>query len=319
MSIVNTYLREMRRVRGSGEATDETSYYAPLANLLNAMGGGLSPPVHCVLTPKNRGAGVPDGALFIRRPGIVNAGERALEVRAPERGAMEVKGLARGVNVVAESHQVRRYLERYGLVLVTNYREFLQARLTADGALHLGERYVLAPSEAAFWRLTPAKAAVEHAGLEEYLKRVLLADAPLSSPEDVAWFLAAYARTARSRLAAVDDLPALRTLRTALEDALGLRFEGDRGKDFFHSTLIQTLFYGVFAAWVAWSAGNPRPNERFSWRMAQWTLNVPMVRVLFEQLTTPRNLPAGLDEVLDWTEDVILRQLPERPARPGCH
>ena len=32
-----------------------------------------------------------------------------------------------------------------------------------------------------------------------------------------------------------------------------------------------------------------------------------MVRVLFQQLATPANLPVGLDEVLDWTDDVLAR------------
>ena len=38
----------------------------------------------------------------------------------------------------------------------------------------------------------------------------------------------------------------LNALRTALEDSLGVRFEGERGAAFFRSTLVQTLFYGVF-------------------------------------------------------------------------
>ena len=37
-----------------------------------------------------------------------------------------------------------------------------------------------------------------------------------------------------------------------------------------------------------------------------------MVRVLFEQLATPRNLPAGLDEILDWTQEVFTRLDPEQ-------
>jgi len=265
------------------------------------------------LTPKNRGAGIPDGGLFIRRPSVVNVGEKALEVRAPERGVVEVKGLGRKVDAVARTAQVRRYLERYGLLLVTNYREFLQLRMDREGNVVKGERYVLAADEQAFWALSPTETAEEHQGFEAFLGRALLADAPLSSPEDVAACLAAFARIARDRLAAVEDFAALQTLRTAFEDALGIRFEHEKGKEFFHSTLIQTLFYGVFAAWVAWSSDtSPRRTDRFSWRTAQWTLNVPMVRVLFEQLTTPRNLPAGLDEVLDWTEDVMTRVDRER-------
>jgi hypothetical protein len=48
-------------------------------------------------------------------------------------------------------------------------------------------------------------------------------------------------------------------------------------------------------------------TNRFTWRRAQWTLSVPMVRVLFQQLASPANLPVGLDEVLDWTDDVLAR------------
>jgi hypothetical protein len=42
-------------------------------------------------------------------------------------------------------------------------------------------------------------------------------------------------------------------VRTALEEALGLKFEGEKGEHFFRSSLVQTLFYGVFSAWVLWS------------------------------------------------------------------
>lgn len=100
----------------------------------------------------------------------------------------------------------------------------------------------------------------------EYLKRVLLCAAPLNNPRDVAWFLASYARDARARLAEKPDLPALAALRGALENALGLRFEAEDGEHFFRSTLIQTLFYGVFSAWVLWhqetAPRSPRPSPQ---------------------------------------------------------
>ena len=50
-------------------------------------------------------------------------------------------------------------------------------------------------------------------------------------------------------------------MRTALEEALGVRFQGDRGLHFFHSTLVQTLFYGLFSAWVLWSQADPTPHR----------------------------------------------------------
>ena len=86
----------------------------------------------------------------------------------------------------------------------------------------------------------------------EYLRRVLLHNAPLAEPKDVATIFASYAHDARLRIEQA-DLPALASLRQALEDALGLHFEGDKGEHFFRSTLVQTLFYGVFSAWVLWA------------------------------------------------------------------
>lgn len=311
MGALKNYLQALATIHAVGEAVEETSYYGRLETLVNEVGDRLSPTVMCILTTKNRGAGVPDGGLFLRRQAVVEAGENAMLARAPERGAMEVKGPGENVRSVARSKQVRRYLERYGQVLVTTYREFLPLRVGRGGEVLAGEPYSLADSEEAFWAVAGnAKNLTtgQESEFEEYLRRVLLADAPLSSPEDLAWFLAHYARTGLERLEAGGELEKLAVLRTALEDALGLRFEGVEGDRFFRSALVQTLFYGVFAAWVVWSGQHPPGGvERFSWRQAQWTLNVPMVRVLFQQLATPANLPVGLDEVLDWTDEVLNR------------
>ncbi|MDS4030527.1 MAG: type ISP restriction/modification enzyme [Candidatus Contendobacter sp.] len=49
-------------------------------------------------------------------------------------------------------------------------------------------------------------------------------------------------------------------------------------------------------------------RERFDWKLASWTLRVPMIRALFEQLSQPsRLLPLGLTEVLDWVNGVLNR------------
>ena len=42
-SIVQAYLIDLRRIRASGGATGELSYYPPLNNLLNAVGATLKP------------------------------------------------------------------------------------------------------------------------------------------------------------------------------------------------------------------------------------------------------------------------------------
>jgi hypothetical protein len=127
----------------------------------------------------------------------------------------------------------------------------------------------------------------------------------------VAWFLASYARDALARVEAAGDLPALANVRRALEEALGVRFEAQKGDHFFRSTLVQTLFYGVFSAWVLWAREVPRRSPSFDWRTAVYHLNVPFVRELFRQLADPRTLRAlALEEVLDWTGGALNRVEP---------
>ncbi|HWE40683.1 MAG TPA: type ISP restriction/modification enzyme [Isosphaeraceae bacterium] len=312
------YLRELREIRHIGAGVKEESYYGVLENLLNAVGKPLKPRVRCLISIQNQGAGEPDGGLFTSDQAQRGVSDAPLLGQVPARGVIEVKGTGDEVAKVAETEQVARYWSKYGQVLVTNYRDFLLIGRGPDGARVVLEGYKLAPDEAAFWAATgqPEKVAAEQGErFIEYLKRVMLHAAPLSTPKDVAWFLASYARDAKARIeekarAAGGDLPALATVRDALQEALGIKFEGDRGDRFFRSTLVQTLFYGVFSAWVLWSKKHPAAdrNARFNWHEASWSLHVPMIRALFEQLAMPSKLgPLGLVEVLDWTGAALNR------------
>ena len=51
MNPLETYLTELRDIRSSGAAVKETSYYGPLANLLNEVGKdkNLRPKVRCII------------------------------------------------------------------------------------------------------------------------------------------------------------------------------------------------------------------------------------------------------------------------------
>ena len=93
-----------------------------------------------------------------------------------------------------------------------------------------------------------------------------------------------------------------------MEDALGVRFEEERGEAFFRSTLVQTLFYGVFSAWVLWARQTPPPSGSFDWRTAVWHLRAPVLRALFQQLSDPGRLQRlGLVELMDWTSAALDR------------
>ena len=54
---VEEYFADLRRIRGSGGATGERSYYPALTNLLNAAGSALRPQVFCVGELAEQGAG----------------------------------------------------------------------------------------------------------------------------------------------------------------------------------------------------------------------------------------------------------------------
>ena len=382
---VEAYFAELGRIHASGGATGERSSYAPLANLLDAVGATLKPKVFCVGELADQGAGHPDFGLYTARQ--VQRG-RPREGQTPERGVVEVKaagdGRSSGVSIgagassgtdasprsgasggagairvrtspggdawlTAAGEQVSRYWNRYRLVLVTNTRDFVLVGEDATGRVAKLETFRLAESAEDFHRKLEKPRAFARevgAGLGEYLCRALSHRAALAEPKDVAWLLASYARDGLARVEAAGDAPSLEAVRKALEDALGVRFEGEKGARFFRSTLVQTLFYGVFSAWVLWARagaegdtgdgstrlgggkldapGGPRQSgshpaplsagdygagaTRFDWRTAVWHLRAPVLRALFQQLSDPGRLqPLGLVEVLDWTAAALDR------------
>ena len=315
---VEAYFTDLGRVSASGGATAERSSYVPLANLLDAVGATLKPRVFCVGELADHGVGHPDFGLYAAKQ--VQKG-RPREGQMPERGAVEVKAVDDDAWLTAAGNQVSRYWGRYRLVLVTNTRDFVLVGEDGTGRPAKLETFRLAKSADDFRRKVGTQRTFARevgSGLGEYLARALSHRAALAEPKDLAWLLASYARDGLARVEAAGDAPSLNAVRSALEEALGVRFEGERGTRFFHSTLVQTLFYGVFTAWVLWSRGAKLDEgplfegsyspERFSWREAVWHLRAPVLRALFQQISDPGRLqPLGLVEVLDWTAAALDR------------
>ena len=305
---VEAYFADLRRVRASGGATGERSSYGPLVNLLNAVGATLRPKVFCVGELADQGAGHPDFGLYAAKQ--VQRG-RPREGQAPERGVVEVKAADDDAWLTAASDQVSRYWGRYRLVLVTNSRDFVALGEDAAGRPARLESLRLADDAEDFaTRLEKPRAFARDvgAGLGEYLARALSHRAALAEPRDLAWLLASHARDGLARVEAAGEAPALAAVRQALEEALGVRFKGERGARFFRSTLVQTLFYGVFSAWVLWARQTPPPSGAFNWHEAVWHLRAPVLAALFQQLSQPGRLqPLGLVEVLDWTAAALDR------------
>ena len=305
---VEDYFSDLRKIRSSGGATGERSYYPPLTNLLNAVGSTLKPKVFCVSELAQQGAGHPDLGLYAAKQ--MQRG-RQRDGQLPEGGVVEVKPVGDDAWLTADGDQMSRYWDRYQLVLVTNTRDFVLLGEDAQGRPAKLETFRLAGSAAAF------ESKLQHprtfandvgAGLGEYLSRALSNRAALVEPHDLAWLLASYARDGLARVEAAGNAPSLNAVRSALEEALGVNFEGERGTAFFRSTLLQTLFYGIFSAWVLWARQTPAPKGPFDWHDSAQLLRVPVIRELFWQLSNPGQLqPLGLNEVLDWTAAALDR------------
>ena len=303
---VQRYFAAVAATRASGGATAERSYYPALENLLNAVGETHDPKVRCVTELKDMGAGHPDMGLYSARQ-LRRDEERPL----PERGVVEVKAPSEDAKETAAGEQVRRYRGLYGLILVTNLREFLLQEEGEDGERRTLESFTLAASEEEFFALVNRRGPqtrTVRAGLGEFLYRALSHNAAIVQPRFLAAQLASYARDALERVEAAGDAPQLANIRAALEATLGVRFEGDDGDHFFRSTLVQTLFYGVFSAWVLWARGRLTTAGEFRWHDTVWNLNVPVLQELFQQMASPGQLkPLGLVEVLDWTAAALDR------------
>ena len=308
VSAVEDYLTDLGKIRASGGGTGERSYYPPLTNLLNAVGGALKPKVFCISELAQQGAGHPDIGLYAAKQ--VQKG-KPRQGQVPECGVLEVKSADDDAWLTVGSDQVSKYWSKYRLVLVTNTRDFVLLGEDSAGQPTKLETFRIAESVTDFEsRLQTPRAFANNAGaaLGEYLSRALSHRAALVEPKDLAQLLASYARDGLGRVEAAGDAPSLNIVRSAIEEALGVRFEGQRGAAFFRSTLVQTLFYGVFAAWVLWARQTPPPTGRFDWRIAVWHLRAPVLRALFQQLSDPGRLqPLGLVEVLDWTSAALDR------------
>ena len=308
VSAVEDYLTDLRKIRASGGGTGERSYYPPLTNLLNAVGSALKPKVFCISELAQQGAGHPDISLYAAKQ-VQKGNPRQGQI--PECGVLEVKSADDDAWLTVGSAQVSKYWSKYRLVLVTNTRDFVLLGEDSAGQPTKLETFRLAESATEFEsRLQTPRAFANNVGaaLGEYLSRALSHRATLAEPKDLAQLLTSYARDGLWRVEAAGDAPSLNVVRSALEEALGVRFEGQRGAAFFRSTLVQTLFYGVFAAWVLWARQTPPPTGRFDWRIAVWHLRAPVLRALFQQLSDPGRLqPLGLVEVLDWTSAALDR------------
>jgi hypothetical protein len=263
---VAAYLAEVRRIRGTGASTQELSFYPELNTLLSELGQLTSPRRRALSNPAGLDGDFPDVALYE---------EASLVLALP----VEAKPASMAIAAIVGGTQAARYARSMGggRVLVTNLWQFAVAELGVAG-LVVYDRVNLVSSAADLDGGVAANAG-------DASKLLALVDAAcsirstLASAGTVAQLLAYHARQARDSVLGTpnrDNLlrPVSETLR------LGLGMQLDDG--LLVPTVVQTLVYGLFAAWLA--AESP---QEFDWMSASYRLEVPVFADMVHAIMRP--------------------------------
>ena len=193
--VIATYMKRMLSIKGTGAATSESSFYSPLENLLNEIGQSLNPKIVCNGQLRNQGHNHPDFGLYSEHQ--VDKFFKTSPGEKPKHGVIEVKPLSTNLDSLLAKKQIQNYLTGYGLVILTNYREFHLYRSNTVGCHELLESVSIANTETEFWdKARHSKKTANHieTKLYEFIRRTLNYSTSTSDPRSIAWFLASYAK-----------------------------------------------------------------------------------------------------------------------------
>lgn len=264
---IAVFLAAVRAVRSTGHATAEQSYY-PAVNALLAGVGARSRPVRLVLAhPSGIDGDFPDVALYERDSNVL-----VLPV--------EVKPAEADVDALLASTQARRYARSFGggTVLVTNLRQWVVGRVDAAGSLVETGRVTLAASAVAMdGAVTAPTTALTD--LTRLVDGACQVRGSLKAPREVARLLAWHGRQMRDSIVATRQAKELLSpISAALREGLHI----DLPEPLLVPTVVQTLVYGLFAAWLE----SDDPGE-FDWMETAYGLDVPVFADLLHAALRP--------------------------------
>ena len=293
--LVTAYAREVSRLVSSGTTTEPTYYRAVAALLADTLRARKLPSdVRGGTSEAREGGGTdaPDVSLYDDTgDGLVVP----VEVKLPR---VELEDLAVSTE---RNDQIGRYLAQTRVVLLCNVRSFglltIKGGWHGSGSVPPGQRVLervvhLWSNRSAFvqGRAIDETAARE---LPDLVEDAFTRFAAIRTPQMLARVLARQARHAKAALP-VDLGTTVKGLREDFGKSLGITFEGDEGEEFFRSSLVQTVFYGLFAGWAL-----DRSPE---------TLPIPVVGGLFYDIRKPQRLKAlGLEPWIGRAQATLAR------------
>jgi hypothetical protein len=205
-----------------------------------------------------------------------------------------------------QNDQIGRYLSQTGVVLLCNVRGI--GLLTCDPTFKREAGKPVPPAKRVLEKTVDVWSAVTGAsGAKQKVDLVAVDDlisivtravtdlARIGSPADLAKILARQARDAKEALP--DDLRPVKPLLDDYRQALGLAFDIDdeKGARFFRSSLVQSVFYALFAAWILWDK-DASASAAFEVDHAHHYLPIPFLEALLHDIRHPARMRhLGLD------------------------
>lgn len=265
--VVAGYLADCAEVvRLGSAATKELSYYPAvrklLENLLGKHGFGS------LTSPAARDERYPDLAIY--------ESDSAVLVLPGE-----VKDASFDIDEMLRLPQAKRYAELFGggHVLLTNLWQFRWAELGPAGELEERQTVGLSTSSKVFDSVKSAPATGSGDRLFDMLLAATANRPTIREPDLVARLLAHHAK---GMVDTIERTPnsskLLGNLSEAFREGLGM----DLNASFFVSTVVQTLVYGLFAAWLE----SEKPGE-FQWTDAAYQLRPEVLSSLFHEISQP--------------------------------
>lgn len=281
------YCSDTRNLESLPTST-ETTFYPDIRTLLAAILKHEKLPFDVRTGTSEKGAAshdmpdfvLGDGALFVGVYGEVKRANTTLQALAAS---------------TEQKDQIGRYLAQTGVVLISNVRGFgllvCDPSYVRDGVTPVPAAKRVLEKTVDLWSAISggAKPKVDPdavTALIEIITRAATDLARIGAPADLAKVLARQARDAKDALP--EDLKPLKPLLEDYRQALGLAFDVDdeKGARFFRSSLVQSVIYALFAAWILWDK-QAEPDATFDIDDAHSFLPIPFLDALLHDIRHP--------------------------------
>lgn len=284
------YCSETRKLESLPTST-ETTFYPDIRTLLAAVLKHEKLPFDVRTGTSEKGAAshdmpdfvLGDGALFVGVYGEVKRANTTLQALAAS---------------TEQKDQIGRYLAQTGVVLISNVRGF--GLLVCDPSYVRDGVTPVPPAKRVLEKTVDLWSAVSEGpkpkvdpdavkALIEIITRAVTDLARIGAPADLAKVLARQARDAKDALP--EDLKPLKPLLEDYRQALGLAFDVDdeKGARFFRSSLVQSVIYALFAAWILWDK-QAEPDATFDIDDAHGFLPIPFLDALLHDIRHPSRM-----------------------------